>query len=630
MSSSRAKSGFLPLLALLVATPSLWAAPATTKPKTAPAAKAPVAKPAAKAPAAKAMEAPAMSSAATDDAKWRQPLTEAPAALHVLNRLAFGPLPGQVEEVQQMGVKNWIESQLKPDSIDDSALEKKLAVFKLIKSSPETLSLMYRGDNNNIKRILALQNPDSKKRAELEAVAAQKNAPAENGAMAMPAAEQAKSRLDRALNERQQQTLEEFQGAGMTFGVSVRTAGELVQAKLVRATESKRQLQEVLTDFWSNHFNIDMRKKAGRTLKVLDDRDTIRPNMFGSFRQLLGASAHSPAMMMYLDNASSTVAMKARGGKTRGGLNENYARELMELHTLGVDGGYTQADVTEVARCFTGWSVEQDGGAFVFRPRTHDDGEKKVLGRTIVANGGQNDGEQVLDMLASSPSTAKFLSTKLCQRFVADEPPAALVDRVTQTWIRTNGDLPSVYRAIFLSPEFLSQGAYRSKIKSPFEYTVSAVRALGGEVSALDESSPVDSLRLNRIGNISANQGARADKKGRAREPLAVEIAALGQPVFACQPPTGWSEDSSGWVSAGAIVGRLNFALSLTSGSVGDVRLNSDTFRAAPLDQLSKQLVGGQMSDATRATIARETAEAPNDGAKVRALILGSPEFQRR
>ena len=563
----------------------------------------------------------------TTDAKWRQPLQGAPAALHVLNRLAFGPTPGQVEEVQAVGVRRWIETQLRPDAIDDSALENKLAVFQLIRSDPAKLSLMYRGDNGPVQKFLQMQ-AGGRKKERLEAVAAQNAA---NGVM--PADPNAKpSRLNRVLNERQQQTLDDFQAAGMRPGISVVTAGQLVQAKLIRAVESKRQLQEVLTDFWSNHFNIDMRKKSGRTLKVLDDREVIRLHLFGSFRELLEASAHSPAMLEYLDNARSTVEVKTRAGKTRGGLNENYARELMELHTLGVDGGYTQKDVTEVARCFTGWSVDAESAQFAFRPRTHDNGEKVVLGKTIAANGGQRDGEQVLDMLASSPSTARFLSGKLCQRFVADEPPAALVEHVAGVWMQTKGDLSSVYRALFLSPEFLSQGAYRAKIKSPFEYTVSAVRALGGQVSALDANSPLEALRLRQIGALSANQNAanKVGTRGEAKAPLAVRVAALGQPIFACQPPTGWSENSSAWVSAGAIVGRLNFALALTNGTIGDVRLSADTFRPAPVDALGKQLVGGQLSDATRATIAKETGTVPTDGAKMRALILGSPEFQRR
>ncbi len=533
------------------------------------------------------------------DAAWRQPLVGAPAALHVLNRLAFGPTPGQVEDVQKTGVRAWIETQLHPATIDDAAVDATLAGMTLIQSSPNKLSLMYRGDNGAIRRFLQKQMAGADANAKVP-------------------------RADRPLNARQMQAAQEFQAAGFQPGVSVQTAGELVQAKLVRAVESKRQLQEVLADFWSNHFNVDMRKNVDRTLKVLDDREVIRPHLFGSFRELLGASAHSPAMLVYLDNARSTKETKNKQGQTRGGLNENYARELMELHTVGVDGGYTQTDVTEVARCFTGWGVDRDGATFEFHPRFHDDGEKHVLGRTLRA-GGEQDGEDVLDMLAASPQTAHFLSQKLCQRFVADQPPVALVDKVAGVWMQSRGDLPTVYRALFLSPEFLSQGAYRAKIKSPFEYTVSAVRALGGQLSVPDEDSP----RLRLIGALSGTQ-ANGGGRGGARAPLAAHIATLGQPVFACLPPTGWSEDSSGWVSAGAIVGRLNFALALTNGGVGDVRLSKDTYRAAPLDELSAELLGGQLSDATRATIAREIAANPGDGAKERALVLGSPEFQRR
>lgn len=543
---------------------------------------------------------------------WNQPLGGAPAALHVLNRLAFGPRPGDVAEVQRIGAKAYIEAQLQPDSIDDSALEAKVASLDLLRASPERLWLIYAGDNGPLRRFQMMQGRDMVRPA---------NATPGVGK------EQKQARV---LNARQLQVLADFQAAGLAPGVSTQTAAQLVENKLVRAVESKRQLQETLADFWSNHFNIDLRKNADRTLKVLDDREVIRPHLFGSFRQLLGASAHSPAMLIYLDNARSSKAMTARNGKTRGGLNENYGRELMELHTLGVDGGYTQADVTEVARCFTGWGLQPGNGQFQFHPRLHDDGEKTVLGHRIAAGGGEGDGEAVLDILAQSPATAHFLARELCQRFVADEPPPALIERVAQTFIQTKGDLPSVYRAVFLSREFLSQGAYRSKIKSPFELAVSAVRALGGELSVPDARNPAEAARLLRIGAASSqqNNGGGA-KRLRARAPLALRIADLGQPIFACLPPTGWSEDSRSWVSAGAIVGRLNFALALTSGQIGDVRLASDTFRPASLDVLSQELVGGQLSAATRATIAKETATSP-DPAKTRALILGSPEFQRR
>jgi len=561
---------------------------------------------------------------------WNVPLAGPQAAVHVLNRLGFGPRPGDVEEVERLGARAYIEAQLRPDSVEDRAVETKLSSLELLRSSPEKMALIYDGDSGRLRQFQRMQ-----RQARLMPTAAMTPdmVPPIAGAVneATPDAKVKKQKRDIRLNARQQKILADFQAAGLQPGVSTQVSGQLVEDKLVRAVESKRQLQEVLADFWSNHFNIDMRKNADRILKVSDDRETIRPHLFGSFRDLLGASAHSPAMLVYLDNARSSKETKTRDGKTRGGLNENYGRELMELHTLGVDGGYTQTDVTEVARCFTGWSVAPDGFTFVFRPRAHDNGEKTVLGHRIAANGGQSDGEQVLDILASSPATAHHISLQLCQRFVADEPPASLVERVASTFQKSNGDLPSVYRAIFESREFSSQGAYRSKIKSPFELAVSAVRALGGQLSVPDANNPAEALRLLRIGAASSSQANNIQNGGRrgGRPPLAIEIATLGQPIFACQPPTGWSEDSRGWVSAGAIVGRLNFALTLTGGQIGDVRLSSDTFRPAPLDELSDQLMGGGLSASTRATIAKESAQNP-DPAKTRALILGSPEFQRR
>jgi len=561
---------------------------------------------------------------------WNVPLAGPQAAIHVLNRLGFGPRPGDVEEVERMGVRAYIEAQLRPDSVDDSAVDTKLSSLDLLRSSPERMALIYAGDNGRLRQFQRMQ-----REARLMPTAATTpDAMPQNAGAAtagLPDVGAKKQRKNITLNARQQRVLAEFQAAGLQPGVSTQVAAQLVEDKLVRAVESKKQLQEVLVDFWSNHFNIDMRKNADRILKVSDDRETIRPHLFASFRELLGASAHSPAMLVYLDNARSSRETKTRDGKTRGGLNENYGREIMELHTLGVDGGYTQTDVTEVARCFTGWSLAPDNLTFLFRPRAHDNGEKMVLGHRIAANGGESDGEQVLDILAASPATAHHISLRLCQRFVADEPPASLVDRVASTFQRTNGDLPSVYRAIFESREFLSQGAYRSKIKSPFELAVSAVRALGGQLSVPDANNPIEALRLQRIGATSSSQGNNILYAARQnqRAPLAIEIATLGQPIFACQPPTGWSENSRDWVSAGAIVGRLNFALALTGGQVGDVRLSSDTFRPAPLDVLSEQLLGGELSASTRATIAKESAQS-DDPAKTRALILGSPEFQRR
>jgi uncharacterized protein (DUF1800 family) len=330
-------------------------------------------------------------------------------------------------------------------------------------------------------------------------------------------------------------------------------------------------------------------------------------------------------MLWYLDNAKSTKAMVMRNGKTRGGINENYAREIMELHTLGVDGGYTQQDVQEVARCFTGWSLDRATGTFAFHERMHDEGEKTVLGVKIPANGGQADGEKVLDILASHPSTAKFIAKKLCMRFVADQPPASVVEKVAAAFTRSRGDLPTTYRAIFNSPEFWSQGAYHSKIKSPFEYVVSAIRSLGGTYHTFDPTLPAERLRLIAMGNSTLRQGGA----GSRRPLIAAEIGQMGQPLFGCQPPTGYSEDSSEWVSSSALVARLNFALKLTAGRLTDVELQQDTFNNATVDEVARQLLNGDLNPNTRATLEKETAGNP-DGSRLRALILGSPEFQRK
>ncbi|HEX8465227.1 MAG TPA: DUF1800 domain-containing protein, partial [Abditibacterium sp.] len=474
---------------------------------------------------------------------WSRALTGEKRASHLLNRLAFGPRPGDVEAIQQSGEKKWIEQQLAPQTLDDSALETRLSSLKWLRATPAELQLAYEADTANFLRLM--------KRAEA-------------GEIAAP-----------VLTPRQQESLARIEAAALPPRASVQALGELSTAKLARAIESKRQLQEVLADFWSNHFNVDVKKNAVRGLKIVDDRETIRPHVMGSFRAMLGASAHSPAMMLYLDNARSTrEAMAPRaampGARRRGGINENYARELMELHTLGVDGGYSQADVTEVARAFTGWSVEPQTGEWVFRPRAHDQGPKTVMGKTINA-GGEADGEAVLDLLAAHPATARFIARKLCQRFVADEPPAALTEKVARAFLQSKGDLPTTYRALFFAPEFLSEGAYRAKIKSPLEFTVSAVRALGGTLEFGDGVGAT--ARLVYVGSSSLRDGAapRGAAQKAMRRPLGTEIAAMGQPLFSCQAPTGYSEKSSSWVSSSALVARLNFALSLTQGRIGDV-----------------------------------------------------------
>ena len=581
------------LLSAAFAPALAWAAPATP----------------ANAPAKTALA----TNAADASAKWQVPLTGDDKILNAINRLTFGPRPGDVAAVKQMGLSRWINQQINADSIDDSALDKELGTLKLLNQTPEYLLLAYRGNNGKIRR--ALQEKERGANGK-EATAGQQK--------------------PTVLNAREEQTIQDMQQVGVDPGTLYQALGELSAAKLARATDSKRQLQEVLTDFWSNHFNLDVNKKQVSALKILDDRDTIRPHVFATFRELLGASAHSPAMMIYLDNASSTSDTVTQGKGRRnqkvvkrkgGGLNENYGREIMELHTLGVDGGYTQKDVTEVARCFTGWSVDKDG-TFMFRRYAHDDGAKTVLGHTIPAGGGQKDGELVLDILASSPATAKHLAFELCQRFIADAPPQSAVDAVAKTFIDSGGDLKKVYATLFATPEFNSQGAYRAKIKSPLEFAVSAVRALDGTFALPDPDNPRQQQWLALIGISSRDRSN--NRANLPRRPLAAEIATMGQPLWGYQAPTGYPENSQEWVSSSALISRLNFALDLTTGRVGDVKINKDTFRNTDVAAVADNLLSAPLSVQSLSTIEDEVKTTPGDGAKIRALILGSPEFQRR
>lgn len=567
------------------------------------------------------------------------PLTEEQRVVHVLDRLGFGPRPGDVARVKEMGLGRYIARQLLPETINDEAVEAKLAPFAARNASPQELTQAYEEG----RRVAA------QRRQQMTAQSMTLSAP-ENTEKAVAAP-----------------------GAALVFQAN----RDMQMAKIIRAVESERQLNEVLADFWSNHFNIDQRKNQCRFLKVVDEREVIRPHVLGKFRDLLGASAHSPAMLVYLDNAQSQVPQPvnprlvemtrrrarqsgdplmmaaaqnlptAPGQKTRGGINENYAREIMELHTLGVDGGYTQKDVQEVARCFTGWSVDRPTGTFRYFARRHDNGEKNVLGHVIPAGGGQRDGEMVLDILAAHPSTARFVSRKLCQRFVSDEPPAALVNRCAQVWQRTGGDLREVVRTIVTSPEFFSRAAYRQKIKSPFEFAVSSVRALGGTFDA--EGARRAFARNLRAGGGGGLMGANAYQNA-LRQTLVAQIGTMGQPLFQYQAPTGYSEDSRKWVSSGALISRLNFALGLVSGRAApEMRVESpllapDQASARPgdaLNVLADRLLGGEMSPATRATLLKQATAAVPAGesaavanaptaARLTALVLGSPEFQRR
>jgi uncharacterized protein (DUF1800 family) len=345
---------------------------------------------------------------------------------------------------------------------------------------------------------------------------------------------------------------------------------DLAEAKVLRAVYGNRQLEEELDDFWYNHFNVFADKGADRYLVTEYEHNAIHPHVLGKFRDLLEATAKSPAMLFYLDNWQSVgpnaPQARAGGNKERRGLNENYGRELMELHTLGVDGGYTQKDVTEVARCFTGWTINQPqrGGKFVFNKRLHDDGEKTVLGVTIPAGGGESDGEKVLDILAHQPATAHFISKKLALRFVADDPPEALVQRMAQAFQKTDGDIRQVMLTMINSKEFWSVGAYRSKVKSPLEMVASAVRAVNGDV------------------NVAL--------------PLVNQLAQLGEPLYRKLEPTGYPNTSAQWANSAGLMARMNFALNLADNKVPGVKV--------------------------------ETAAKIDDA--IPGVKLGSPEFQKR
>jgi uncharacterized protein (DUF1800 family) len=400
---------------------------------------------------------------------------------------------------------------------------------------------------------------------------------------------------------------------------------ELTEQKILRAVYSERQLEEVLVDFWFNHFNVFSGKGLVRLYLTAYERDVVRPHVLGSFRDLLGAVAESPAMLLYLDNWQSVAPPGAvttleladahrRQGRLRAaqprplfarpvrqapqprrrGLNENYARELMELHTLGVDGGYTQQDIREVARAFTGWTVDQPrgGGAFRFDPGSYDDGEKLVMGRRLPAGGGKRDGEVVLDLLARHPSTARFIATKLVRRFVADEPPASLVTLAAARFTRTNGDIEAVVRTILTSPEFLAPQAYRAKTKSPFEFVVSSLRA--------------------------------AEAVVETAVPLARTLQELGMPLYGAQPPTGYEDHASAWIGTGALLDRINFAVALAGGRVRGLQIGAATNHDV-LPGLPARALGNDISRGTSEALAGE-----NDDRRAMALLLGSPEFQKR
>jgi uncharacterized protein (DUF1800 family) len=638
-------------------------------------------------------------------------------ALHALNRLTFGPQPGDVQRVFAMGVDKWIELQLHPEKIDDGGLAARLEPLRTLRMSPREMvenfppppliktvaagreplpsdpqeraiyqAQLQRYQQKQERRQAALQpansdsgangntSEDERAQRRQERLNAQVDAesilalpPPQRMAaiLRLPADEQQallrslsvdeRESLLSGLDPRQRETVMALQNPALVV------TQELMAGRLLRDIYSQRQLQEVMTDFWLNHFNVFAGKGADRYLLTSYERDVIRPHALGKFKDLLVATAQSPAMLFYLDNwlsvgPDSDVARgvpvrrnprlrpRARMGpfgprigmgmplpprprrsakqnkKRSSGLNENYARELMELHTLSVNGGYSQQDVIAVARVFTGWTIQQPfrGGGFFFNERMHEPGDKMVLGHRI-KQGGEEEGLKVLDLLARSPATATFICTKLAQRFVSDNPPPALVARMQSTFLKKDGDIREVLRVMFRSPEFWAPQTYRAKVKTPLEFVASAVRATSAEVS-----DP---------------------------QPLLQFLNRMGEPLYGCQPPNGYSMMAEEWVNSSALLNRMNFALALATGHLPGLEVSTQQLLGTPdlapdahlvLAQLENHMLDGDVSQQTHDTVSRQLDDPritqrrlddpprpPNVGV-IAGLLLGSPEFQRR
>lgn len=720
-------------------------------------------------------------------------------AVHALNRLAFGPRPGDVQAVMAMGVDHWIDLQLHPEKISDDAVEARLAPFRTLRMSAHEMAEDF-PDGGMVGQVADGKKPmpsdparravyqvqiarREEKKAEKEQKAAVAVTPAQMSsavvettqespsqsmsdpssaagsaktaeelaaaAAAMPQSEgpnesaanagngagsstsgssmsgdmtpakpspedeaEAKRLEDKLYADLEVEKLPDLPpdqrykkiltmttdqqvafaetmrgGKGQDFlaGLDPRqketllamnnpqgvVSDELMQAKLLRAIYSDRQLEQVMTDFWFNHFNVFIGKGADHVLVTSYEQDVIRPHALGKFEDLLVATAKSPAMLFYLDNwlsvgpnSMQALGIPAHPGpygpyrfprypgpgsnpnakrKQNSGLNENYGRELMELHTLSVNGGYSQRDVTEVAKVFTGWTIDKpnEGGGFQFDPRKHEPGPKFVLGHRIKP-GGEEEGRQVLHMLATSPQTAHFISLKLARRFVVDDPPPALVDRMAKTFLKKKGDIREVLTTLFHSPEFWDESSYRAKMKTPLEFVVSATRASGADVE--------DAM------------------------PLARQLNNMGMPLYGAQPPTGYSMKAETWVSSSALLNRMNFALALTGGKFKGVKVDaaqlagsqmpaevSQTLSAMEANLLAAD-VSKQTHDSIMAQVAPTPAPASNsqppmlqsnnapqanqqavkapqkppntprppDANMIAGLLLGSPEFQRR
>ncbi len=536
-------------------------------------------------------------------------------ARHVVNRLTFGARPGDYERVHGMGVDRWISEQLQPEKIpEDTALAAMLSRFETQTKS-------------NAQLIAEYPPPEELDRQLRE----QRKKMGDTGVFVMSADD----------SVRRKQSVERANQLG----------AQILAAKVARAQASNRQLLEMMTDFWENHFSTFIGKSPARYAMAAYESEVIRPRALGKFRDLLGAVAKSSMMLYYLDNWQSAAdnehvslqqwneivkartradSERIRTRRRRAGLNENYGRELLELHTLGVDGGYSQRDVIEVARALTGWTIQDalKGGGFIFRPEWHDADSKVVVGHRLAAGRGIEDGEEVLDIVARSEATARFVATKLVRRFVSDSPPPALVERAARTFRESDGDIRATLRTIIGSSEFFARGNFRAKVKTPFELVVSATRALG---------APIDTT---------------------AR--LAAQIARLGQPIYGKLTPNGYPDVGDAWVNAGSVLNRINFGLAIATGRVAGIKLASwppaaslaGAAIAVQVDSVVAEILGGEASPDTRVilitgenpllrrAVADSTSMMVSGGgrppvsrtalANLVGLALGAPEFQRR
>jgi uncharacterized protein (DUF1800 family) len=624
---------------------------------------------------------------------------------HALNRLAYGARPGDPDKIKQMGLAKWIDQQLNPKALDDSAMQARLGEYPTLGMSTTQLIAEYPNPKQAAKqeaKVAAANSGTAPGDAAAAVIrrdmhkgqtqgqarpaqtspsptamdpqqAAQKDADANIAAMAQEMDGSSGTQNSGGGPKVTAASMDTpspmklnpaTRGGGKNDALGMdpnavpkaisddskrpqRVVEELAMAKMTRAIYSGRQLQQVMDDFWFNHFNVFAGKGEVKWYLTSYERDVIQPHALGKFKDLVTDTAKSPAMLFYLDNflsadpnaAARLAAQRAQRQQMRRGpygypprpqqaqnqkkqdrgLNENYGRELMELHTLGVDGGYTQKDVTEVARCFTGWTIEKprENPEFKFDEKLHDPNPKVVLGKKIHA-GGMKDGEEVIDLLVKNSHTARFISTKLARRFVSDNPPDALVQRMAKSFQKSDGDIREVMRTMIYSPEFWSRDAYRAKVKTPFELVASSVRALGTDVD-----TPM---------------------------PLVQWVNRIGEPLYQCQPPTGYSDKADAWVNTGALLNRLNFSLALAGnkvrGSRSDVNAllggDSGGDAKAALDRAVQVFLGGQAAAGTVETLQRQLENPQVLQAKlddpvkqvdlgvVTGLVLGAPEFQRR